>query len=295
VTTGLVTVVIPAYNADLYVRQAVESCLAQTYGNIEVIVVDDGSVRPQAEFLSGVIDPRLTVVRQDNGGVAAARNHGARLGSGEFIAFLDADDYWLPGKLQIQVDLLRRSDTAVVFCDLRRLQGDTFLPASYLASFELPAGGHIFPGLVRRNFIPLSSAVVRRNVFESVGGFCEDRDIWEDWDLWLRLAQSHVISHADESLAVYRLHGSNASGDIEVLIGKALRTLDRLEQVEPCLLDAHASDLKDGRAHLLFNLGYARRRLGRVAEARQALWLAARMRPLHVGTVKELVRSYLHV
>lgn len=287
----LVTVVIPSYNAERYLADAVRSSLNQTYEPIEVVVVDDGSRSAQAAALESIDDPRLRVVRQENGGVASARNRGAREGSGELIALLDADDRWLPAKLDVQWEILQAQAADVVFSDMHRFRGDMRLPETYQNALPVPPDGDFFPALVRRNFIALSTAVVTRRAFESVGGFCEDRSIWEDWDLWLRLAKKWRMAHSSDALVEYRLHDANASGDVEVLIGRALATLNRLQQTSPGLFDECPTELRHSRGDLWFNLGYARLRQGRVAEARAALRRAARLRPLHLGTWKDIFRA----
>ena len=291
----LVSVVIPSYNAERYLGEAVRSALSQTYAPLEVIVVDDGSAVDQGQVLSGIADPRVRFVRQANGGVANARNHGARLAMGDLFAFLDADDRWLPDKLAVQVDLLQRQAAEVAFCDLFRFTGDKRLDRTYLAALPVPPPDRFFQGLLRRNFVPLSTTVVTRAAFERVEGFCEDRSIWEDWDIWIRLAGHYRFVHAVQPLAEYRVHDSNASGNVDVMVNRSLGTLDRLERTMPEYLQGYEADVRHSRANLYYELGYARLREGSRASGRQALVTAFRLRPLHLPTAKELLRSFLQL
>lgn len=288
-----VSVVIPSFNCEQYLAEAVRSALAQSYDPIEVIVVDDGSKVDQSRALQGIVDSRLRFIRQENRGVAGARNTGVHESHGELIAFLDADDRWLPRKLEVQWAVMQATQADVVFCDLHRFRRDRRLPSTYLGSLGTPPEGLFFRALVRKNVVPLSTALVTRRALDAVGGFCEDPAVWEDWDLWLRLARRYRFSYTPEVLAEYRLHDANASGDVDVLISRSLGTLNRLERESPGMFDNARRDLRFSRANLHFNLGYARLRQGRRLEARQSLRTAARLRPLHVGTWKDLIRTYI--
>jgi glycosyltransferase involved in cell wall biosynthesis len=116
---AVISVVIPVYNAEAYLAQALESAARQTYPRIEVLVIDDGSTDRSAEVARGHPDSRIRVARQPNEGPAAARNHGVRLARGDFLAFLDADDVWDPVKLELQLEALRvHPDAAMAFGDL---------------------------------------------------------------------------------------------------------------------------------------------------------------------------------
>ena len=290
----LVSVVVPSYNGEKYLRNAVDSALGQTYDRLEVIVVDDGSAMPQAEVLSEIRDARLRTVRQENAGVAAARNRGARLGQGGLIAFLDADDRWFPEKLEAQVPLFDAGVT-VVFSDRYRFRNETRFDATYLQHLPVPEAKNFLPGLIRRNFVGLSTAVVSRTAFERVGGFSEAPGIWEDWDLWLRLAETHVFRHVPRPLSEYRVHETNASGDVEVMVRRSLGTLERLLEEQPTLLAGHGDDVRASKANLYHDLGYAKWRQGKSAEARRALCTALRYRPFDAPTIKTLLRVLLHL
>jgi glycosyltransferase involved in cell wall biosynthesis len=202
---NLVTVVIPAYNAGAFVAEAVASALNQTYPMMEIVVVDDGS----ADNTAGVLRQfgnTIRVIRQSNSGSAAARNRALAEASGEFIAFLDADDCWHPAKIERQLDCLRRYQNAVlVHTAVKYLTADgrgaswpqRFDPARYAGRCTIP--------LLQNNGITASSVLVRRSALPSPA-FRERRNGCEDWDLWLRLSLVGLFECVRDPLTFYRLY-----------------------------------------------------------------------------------------
>ena len=186
----LISVIIPAYNAEATVEAAIRSVQAQTWQPFEIIVVEDGSNDGTAALVSG-LQPSVTLVRQPNGGCGEARNTGVRSASGTWLAFLDADDQWLPGKLAAQVPETTDPEVAVVSCRATRDQGK-------------PSGPRIvFDDLWLQNKVVVSSSLVRRSAFEQAGGFWSRRAC-EDYHLWLRLtAAGWKIAICPDKLVVY--------------------------------------------------------------------------------------------
>ena len=169
-----VSVIIPAYNAAAHIARAIDSVLAQSTPPLEIIVVDDGSTDDTAELVARRY-PQVTCVRQDNRGCGQARNTGCTAARGDWLAFLDADDAWLPAKLEKQLAL--SVDPRVAVVNARR--------ATRLG-FELGTAIS-FDTLWHSNVLIVSSTLVRRGAFEAVGGFWAER-YCEDYHLWLRLA-----------------------------------------------------------------------------------------------------------
>lgn len=205
-TQPTVSVVVPAYNPGPYLRLALDSVAAQTYPHWEAIVVDDGST----EDLGWVddVDPRIRRVRQDNGGLSAARNTGVRESTGELIAFLDADDLWLPDKLARQVDAFNDPTLALVSTGFTIVDDEG---AHVSAGFTGYADS--YEELLQGNGICASTVVVRRSVLDEVGGFDTTLAQCEDWDLWLRVARGHRVAKLTDELAEYRVHGGNMTRD----------------------------------------------------------------------------------
>lgn len=223
----LVSVVIPAYNVARYVSEAVDSALAQTYQNIEIIVVDDGSKDDIKKVLEPYIEKKLVrYIYQENQGLSAARNTGIRNSCGEFVALLDSDDIFLPEKIEKQVGyLIAHPECGVSYSSVWHFQEDH--PGQLLMLKEdYYSGTEVFPQLLRRNFIIPLSVVFRKSELDRVGLFDESRRRTEDWEYWLRLSYHGVqFCHLAEPLGKCRLHlGSRQQG----INGWEYKTKERL-------------------------------------------------------------------
>jgi glycosyltransferase involved in cell wall biosynthesis len=222
-----VSVVIPTYNHARFLEQAIESVLAQTFPAHEVIVVDDGSTDSTPGVLARY-ENRIRVVRQQNQGVAAARNHGARLSTGELLAFLDADDVWLPGKLEQQTArFMGEPELGLVHCGYVEInaQGEQF--DRHLNGLE---GWVATEMLLFRRAVILgggSGVLIRRDAFEQTGGFDERLSTSADWDLYVRIAQEWKVGFVPEALLQYRVHDSNMSGNIRAMERDMLLAFDK--------------------------------------------------------------------
>lgn len=222
---GLVSVVVPAYNCALYLQQAVESIRAQTYRFVEIIIVDDGSTDNTPGVIKDLGDD-IIYIRQSNGGPARARNKGIDAATGEFIAFLDADDMWRPNKLSKQIDFLKaHPEVGLVYSQMASFIdgqpiGDDSFPQS-------PICGWIFDELLRDTIIPLPSVVVRAEIARMVGGFDESLLTAEDTNFYLKVAYAYHIGVVPEALMLRRLHTSNLSFRADISFG----TLDNLDRI----------------------------------------------------------------
>lgn len=199
-TAPKVSVVIPTYNRAHILGRAIVSVLGQTYRDIELIVVDDGSVDGTDKLLQTFTDPRLRYVRQtQNRGVSAARNRGISEARGEWLAFLDSDDEWLPQKLERQFLALNGVDCVASYCGLLRIDGEisTRIPAS---STAVTAGAKPWPSLLMDGLWFSQTWLVPRQVICAAGLFDERMSIWEDWDLFLRIALQGPIHYLPEVL-----------------------------------------------------------------------------------------------
>lgn len=209
-----VSVIIPTFNRARYVGETVESVLAQSYENIEVIVIDDGSTDNTSEVVSRYV-PRVRYVWQENAERGASRNHGLRLASGELISFLDSDDLWLADKVEKDVDFFNRHENVgLLFSDavqidaagteIRRLS-----PKSH--------SGNVTKRIMIENFVLMATHMARTSLIRDAGGFCEDRLLSgsEDWELWVRLSTLTKFYHRQTVTAKIRVHESNTMGDAE--------------------------------------------------------------------------------
>jgi len=215
-----VSVIIPTYNCARYLPEAIDSALAQTYRPLEIVVVDDGSVDDTPAILASY-GKSVLVVRQDNRGLPAARNVGIRHASGECIAFLDADDVWLPDKLAVQIAALSGTPEAgIAFTDAEAfaeggviresllVSGRAFV-AAWLEGHRVSDGvsaGWAYEEFLIGNWIATPTmAVVRRAALRAAGLFNESLRDCEDYDLWLRVIQRFPVVVVQHPLARYRI------------------------------------------------------------------------------------------
>jgi glycosyltransferase involved in cell wall biosynthesis len=199
-----VSVIIPVYNGEKYIAQTLESVLAQTYQDFEIIVVDDGSIDGSADVIrnyTAKYSGKIRYFHQENRGIAAARNAGIKESRGAYIAFLDQDDLWLPDKLQKQINYFdNNKDAGLVYAHSIEF-GDR--------SKNVPTAHHegfILDKLIWGNFIPALSVMVKKEVFNEVGLFDENRALMgcDDFDMWLRIAARYRVGHVDYELVRWR-------------------------------------------------------------------------------------------
>ena len=203
-----ISVIIPAYNSGLFLAEAIESVLTQQNVDVEAIVVNDGSTDNTLEIASG-FGERIEVITQKNSGVAASRNIGAARAKGEYLAFLDADDIWLPDKLALQIQKIQ-SGFPVVYSNRYNFGQIGDLPLIQSDIMELPEG-NIWKLLLSGNMITTSSIVIKKEIFEEFDGFNSELPSCEDWDLWLRCAEKYPIGCCPEPLVKYRVHPGGIS------------------------------------------------------------------------------------
>ena len=203
-----ISIIIPAFNAAPYIAETVRSALTQTYRDFEIIVVDDGSTDGTAAALDD-LRGRIVIHQQPNAGVARARNAAMALASGEWVAFLDADDLWLPDKLERQLAAVGNAD--MVYTDRFNFGATGGLPERQSDVTPMTDGDLFVPLMLDGNFITLSSVMVRRKVIADLGGFFAGLSGAADWDMWLRVAASHPIALCHEPLVRYRFHAQGMS------------------------------------------------------------------------------------
>jgi glycosyltransferase involved in cell wall biosynthesis len=279
-----VSVVVPCHNYGRYLPYAIESILTQTYKDLEIIVVDDGSTDSTREVIESYGDRVVRVVGHF-GSPNAARNAGIRASTGELVAFLDADDEWRPSKLAVQ---LRRWHTAkragLVYGRCELFEASSGATLGVMPRGPLPEGD-VLRELALRQFIPSPTPVIPRRVFEQVGYFDEAERAADDWDMWLRIAARFPMAAIDEVVARYRIHASTEGR-------KDLRTYERqmLRFIERTGANPRLRDLDSARRYHLFT------RLARQAQARgdrtaasANFALALRLRPWTIGNIAGLL------
>ncbi|MGQ0811846.1 MAG: glycosyltransferase family 2 protein [Nitrospiraceae bacterium] len=285
------SVVIPAYNGVMrYLDQAIESVLDQTYQNLEVIVIDDASTDETARLVTRFSRVRY-VRRAHNDGQATARNDGARLAKGTYLAFLDQDDLWEPTFLQEAFAVLRKgSDAAVVHCDGYQVSERNDI-LSYDAAMkhttsitQLLRGGHD---------VATSGSLFRKRCFDAVGGYDVTLTVWEDIDLAIRLYQRFGVIHLPKPLYRHRLYGHNASRDIPSERALMARTRFLEKHGPACASGLLAKALARDWAHLYADVGKHHLAGRQIDQARAAFWRSVRYHPFSRKTLLRLLRSYL--
>lgn len=216
-TQPLVSVIIPNYNYALYLPQALDSVLAQSYPNIEIIVVDDGSTDNSKDILRSY-GKRFRLIEQRNQGVSAARNRGVKEGHGGLVAFLDADDVWLPLKLERQVGrFLDDPELGLIHCGVEDINENGIALRSHLDGLEGRVAKEML--LFRRPVIlgGGSGLVIPRATFESLEGYDLRLSTSADWDLCCRIAVRQRVGFVREVLMQYRVHGTNMHGNVNLM------------------------------------------------------------------------------
>lgn len=207
--SGKVSVIIPTFNREKFITKAIDSVMDQTYQDFEIVVLDDGSTDNTRDILKRY-DDRVRYFYQENRGIASARNEAIKRSTGEYIAFLDSDDYWVREKLEKQIHLFdMHSEYGMVAscCSSIRLDG------SFREKNRPGMSGWVLTDLFKKNFIRTSSAVIKRECLDQVGLFDETFRECEEYDLWLRVAARYPVGFINESLAVYVDNAEGISTD----------------------------------------------------------------------------------
>jgi glycosyltransferase involved in cell wall biosynthesis len=218
-----VSIIIPTYNSATYLKQAIDSVLAQTHRDFEILVIDDGSTDDTADLMNGY-GAAVRYLRQPNHGVATARNRGIEESRGEYVAFLDADDVWLPDKLERQIEALEQyPGRGACYTDFFVVAPDLTVQTRISHAQQ----GHTFEALLLKGNVvgTPSSVICRREDVRQVGGFDPSFSYGADWEMWIRLASVTEFVHVREPLVLYRQHDGNMSRNIALLEDDSVRLL----------------------------------------------------------------------
>ena len=276
-----VSVIIPAFNRANSIRIAVESVLRQSFTDFELLVVDDGSTDGTLKALNDIADPRLRCLSNtSNMGASAARNTGIRAARGEWIAFQDSDDEWLPEKLARQMVRLRDAgpETVACYCGMvivDRPAGATRMnlrywpPASIVDNIE----GNISRAILVHSLVSTQTLVARRSALQAIGGFDEALPALEDWDCAIRLSRLGPFAFVDEPL-VHQFFLDNF----------ITRSQEKRARARLMMIEKHTplyEDQEDKLVQQWLSVAGDFRRLGKMVEARAALARAQQLRPFH--------------
>ena len=234
-----VSIIIPIYNAEKFISETIESAIAQTYSDWEIVAVDDGSTDKTPEILRNYkkrLSKKMRVITQENSGLSIARNVAIGAAKGRYIAFLDHDDLWLPEKLEKQVKLLdSNKGLGMVYSDSYMIDEKGNLKKDTFFDNMKPYRGNVFDKLFYVNFIPCLTAAIRKEVLEKIGQFDPKYKISEDYDLFLKIAECCPVDFTEQPLAKYRIHGESASKNIEMQVAEDFRIMEYWLRKKPSL------------------------------------------------------------
>jgi len=222
-----VSVVIATYNMAQYVSEAVQSVLQQTFTDLEVHVIDDGSSDGTEAVIAPLLsDKRMFYHRQNNFGQTKAKNNGLKHCRGDFVGFCDADDVWLPHKIERQLQVLRADDDIGAVYTRNRMMLQSGQPVQEKDDVGLYFSGWITEELFKRNFISFGTVLARRRCLEEFGGFNESYRMGIDWDLWLRMSTRYKIEFLDEVTYLYRVWPGQMSNNWRGRYDHAFRIME---------------------------------------------------------------------
>lgn len=215
----LVSIIMPVYNAENYIKRALDSVIGQSYKKIEIVIIDDGSTDKSAEIIKSYKDMRIRYIYQDNSQIGAARNHGLRECNGDYITFLDADDQYFGEKIEKQINFfIEHPSYQVVYS--KALYFYTNRPDTlYMRQREYPSG-HIFAKQLKGHFININTLMFHRSVFEEVKYFNENKFYPEDWEYCLRISLAGFeIGFIDKFLVkIETRENSNTTMEIQFIL-----------------------------------------------------------------------------
>lgn len=298
----LVSVIIPAYNCADFISNALDSVLDQDYPALEVLVVDDGSTDGTCDIVARH-GSAVTLIRQANAGAAVARNEGMRRARGEYVAFLDADDLWLPGKLRLQVEYLERQANVGLCCTRWNLLHPDAAGHYHFEHASAPesvpvdpkCAGWVYCELLLDCEVWTSTVVMRRELTERIGGFDVKLRRGQDYDYWLRASRITKIDRLDAPLALYRMQVEHDRKfpDTNWELTVIHRALEQWGATGP---DGRTLPRAQVRARLWglnYRFGYVQYQGGRYALAQVAFAAALRERPTHLKTMLYALASGL--
>lgn len=286
-TEVTVSVVIPTYDRSQLVRRAIDSVLAQTFRDFELLVIDDGSTDDTVQAIRRYQDPRIRLIQlPENRGVSAARNRGLSEAAGEFVAFLDSDDEWTPEKLERQV---QRFLSAPANVGLIYTGGYTLNEGRAPTRFTPVHRGDLFPVLLEENVIHATpSVMIRRSVVDRVGNFDEDIPAIEDYDYWVRISAHYRVDFLPDALVLHHDAGQLERKSLDAATNVAARNH---------FYAKHGAEMRRlGVAHRFLEKSARRQLLSfhwNPKGARPLLYEALRLRPTDLGLYGLLARSWL--
>jgi glycosyltransferase involved in cell wall biosynthesis len=298
-----VSIIIPTYNRAQFIAEAIQSVLDQTFQDFELLIVDDGSTDNTREIVGSFKDQRIKYIHQENRGVSAARNNGILASSGEYIAFLDSDDLWLPQSLELKVRSLdSHPDAALVCSDLELFDNDT---GARLGSFWHGSISRFSLKRVSKQplnqlltigcFIGPQATLIRRRVFSDVGYFDESLRSCGDWDMFVRILKRFLIDIIDIPLTKLRRHGYSmwsTGKNIDENYQNEVYAINKVINSD-AFTKAEIALAKKRLARVHFSYGCEKLRSGNTALAREKLLASVKYNPWRIRPYIYIVLTFL--
>lgn len=228
----IISVIIPAYNAQRTILETIQSLQQQTFSDFEIVVINDGSTDGTVELLKQIAEPRLKVFSYENGGLPVARNRGIDRATGDYITFIDADDLWTPDKLESQLTALQQNPQAGVAYSWTAFINEK---SEVLYAWEpIYYQGNVYPQLLVKNFISSGSNIlVRREFIEAAGRFDPTLKSAEDWDYYIRLAAACQFVLVPQYQILYRRSSQSMTSKVDVMEKYILTVIETAYQQAP--------------------------------------------------------------
>lgn len=292
-----VSILLTCYNHIQYLPAAVESILAQTYQDFEIIAIDDGSTDGSREWLEQNCDRMTLLFNKENLGTYGALNAGLEKAQGEFVAIFNDDDLWSPSKLELQVKMMDENPqvglvhTNGYFIDANGVERHDS-PLGF--TFPRTATGDVLLALMDANKIIASAVLARKECFDTLGGFNDAYFGSGDWEMWYRIAEKWQVGFVDEPLTMYRVHGGNASHRLPQIWSDDLRLRSWIAQRIDSYGDRfNAEDLRRAKAHNMACLGTVLMLNGKSTEARSAYRESLKLMPGRFKSRLRYLSTYL--
>jgi glycosyltransferase involved in cell wall biosynthesis len=240
----VVSVIIPVYNGEHYLAETIESVIAQTETNWELIAVNDGSTDHSLAILEEYtrkLPGRIHVITVENGGVSRARNIAVSASRSQYVAFLDQDDIWAPEKLQRQLEMFsRHTNLGISFTNETLIDGKGAVLHENILKFSRDNRGNVFEHLIFENFIPISSVMLKKELFTKTGGFNPRYSLAEDYDFLLRATREVCVDYIDAPLLQYREHSASGTHTkIDRITAEAYSIIEDWNQKNPEIFKKH--------------------------------------------------------
>ena len=287
----LVSIILPTYNCAAFLSHSIGTILSQTYNSYEIIVIDDGSTDNTKEVLYPFMQ-RIKYIRlEQNKGLPTARNIGVRSAQGKYIAFIDADDLWLPEKLQTDIEYFEtHPEVSMVYSKHINIdeKGDDL---NGNTKRQLPSGNIFLQLFSEQNFVISSSVVVRKEVFETTGLFDEQLVNCQDWDMWLRIAFHFKVAGINKPLVKYRHNPHSLSKNRNNVLKYQKMVIDKIyNKFKDTENGIHEKLYKKRLASHYAKVGRYYLRIGNKIQASENFRLSLKYNPLNIRTI----RYYLH-